>query len=111
MGCNSRAERYFPGVFSCRRGVNFMRLSHASSKVRKQNFGRNFTMSDVALPGSIEPAAKKGPNLDGGINPLQVFFYLGAIAAALLFVAYSIYPASDASGGRVTSSLPYLMLF
>jgi len=48
-------------------------------------------MSDVALPGSIEPAAKRGPNLDGGINPLQGIIYLGVIAAALLFVAYSIY--------------------
>ena len=38
-------------------------------------------MSDVALPGSIEPAAKRGPNLDGGINPLQGIIYLGVIAA------------------------------
>src|ERR1700721_341363 len=70
-----------------------------------------FTMSDVALPGSIEPAAKKGPNLDGGINPLQGIIYLGVIAAALLFVAYSIYSDIDATGTRVTSYLPYLMLF
>jgi inorganic phosphate transporter, PiT family len=68
-------------------------------------------MSDVALPGSIEPAAKKGPNLDGGINPLQGIIYLGVIAAALLFVAYSIYSDIDATGTRVTSYLPYLMLF
>ena len=27
-------------------------------------------MSDVALPGSIEPALRKGPNLDGGFHPL-----------------------------------------
>src|SRR6202167_5714197 len=74
-------------------------------------FLEKFTMSDVALPGSIEPAAKRGPNLDGGINPLQGIIYLGVIAAALLFVAYSIYDDVDATGTRVTSIMPYLLLF
>ncbi len=68
-------------------------------------------MSDVALPGSIEPATRKGPNLDGGINPLQGIIYMGVVAAALLFVAYSIYSDIDATGTRVTSYLPYLLLF
>src|SRR6202161_4741573 len=68
-------------------------------------------MSDVALPGSIEPAAKRGPNLDGGINPLQGIIYLGVVAAALLFVAYSIYADVDATGTRITSFLPYILLF
>ena len=68
-------------------------------------------MSDVALPGSIEPAVRKGPNLDHGINPLQGIIYLGVIAAALLFVAYSIYSDVDATGTRITSFLPYLLLF
>jgi inorganic phosphate transporter, PiT family len=68
-------------------------------------------MSDVALPGSIEPAARKGPNLDGGVNPLQGIIYMGVVAAALLFVAYSIYSDIDATGTRVTSFMPYLMLF
>src|ERR1700712_5523268 len=60
---------------------------------RATEFGEKFTMSDVALPGSIEPAAgiNKGPKLDHGINPLQGIIYLGVLAAALLFVAYSIY--------------------
>ncbi len=68
-------------------------------------------MSDFALPGSIEPASRKGPNLDSGINPLQGIIYLGVIAAALLFVAYSIYSDIDATGTRVTSFLPYILLF
>jgi inorganic phosphate transporter, PiT family len=68
-------------------------------------------MSDVALPGSIEPAARKGPNLDHGINPLQGIIYLGVIAAGLLFVAYSIYSDVDATGTRITSFLPYILLF
>jgi len=67
-------------------------------------------MADVALPGSIEPAAQKGPKLDGAVNPLQGIIYLGVVAAALLFVTYSIYSDVDATGTRVTSYLPYLLL-
>src|SRR6202790_3588677 len=67
-------------------------------------------MSDVALPGSIEPA-RKGPNLDGGLNPLTGIIYMGVVAAALLFVAYSIYDDVDATGTRVTNYLPYILLF
>jgi PiT family inorganic phosphate transporter len=56
-------------------------------------------MSDVAaLPGSIEPAKHKGPNLDGGMHPLTGIIYLAVVAAALLFVAYSIYDDVDATG-------------
>jgi inorganic phosphate transporter, PiT family len=68
-------------------------------------------MSDIALPGSIEPAIRKGPNLDGGFHPLTGIIYMGVVAAALLFVAYSIYIDIDATGTRVTSYLPYLLLF
>jgi inorganic phosphate transporter, PiT family len=68
-------------------------------------------MSDVALPGSIEPARQKGPNLDGSLHPLTGILYLGVVAGALLYVAYSIYADVDAAGTRVTSYLPYLLLF
>ena len=68
-------------------------------------------MSDVALPGSIEPATRKGPDLDGGFHPMTGIIYLGVIAAALLFVAYSIYVDVDATGTKVTTILPYLLLF
>jgi inorganic phosphate transporter, PiT family len=68
-------------------------------------------MSDLALPGSIEPALKKGPDLDRGFHPLTGVIYLGVVAAALLFVAYSIYIDIDATGARVTSFLPYILLF
>ncbi len=37
--------------------------------------------------------------------------YLGVIAAALLFVAYSIYADVDATGTKITSFLPYILLF
>ncbi len=68
-------------------------------------------MSDVALPGSIEPAIHRGPNLDAGINPLTGIIYMGVVAAALLFVAYSIYVDVNATGVRINSYLPYLLLF
>src|ERR1700757_1221600 len=72
---------------------------------------RRHTMSDVALPGSIEPALTKGPDLDKGFHPLTGIIYMGVVAAALLFVAYSIYSDIDATGTKVTTYLPFIMLF
>jgi PiT family inorganic phosphate transporter len=68
-------------------------------------------MTDFALPGSIEPAVKKGPDLDRGIHPLAGIVFMGVIGAALLFVAYSIYADVDATGVRVTAYAPYILLF
>ena len=69
-------------------------------------------MSEAAvLPGSIEPAARKGPDLTGAINPLTGIIFGGVIAAVLLFVAYSIYSDIDATGAKVTSVAPFLLLF
>jgi inorganic phosphate transporter, PiT family len=67
-------------------------------------------MSDIALPGSIEPA-RRGPDLDRGFNPLTLILFLGVVAAALLFVAYSIYSDVDAAGTRITSLMPFILLF
>ncbi len=36
---------------------------------------------------------------------------MGVVAAALLFVAYSIFSDIDATGTKVTSLAPYLLLF
>ena len=68
-------------------------------------------MTDIALPGSIEPALKRGPDLDRGFHPLTGVIYMGVVAAALLFVAYSIYVDIDATGTRVDTYLPYILLF
>jgi inorganic phosphate transporter, PiT family len=69
-------------------------------------------MSEAAvLPGSIEPAARKGPDLTGAVNPLTGIIFGGVIAAVLLFVAYSIYTDANAAGARITSYGPYLLLF
>jgi inorganic phosphate transporter, PiT family len=68
-------------------------------------------MSDIALPGSIEPARAGGPKLDHTLNPLTVILFLGTLTAGVLFVAYSIYVDLDATGTKVSSYLPFLLLF
>ncbi len=68
-------------------------------------------MSDVALPGSIEPALSKGPDLNRGFHPLTGVIYMGVIAAALLFVAYSIWVDVDAAGAQVKTFAPFILLF
>jgi inorganic phosphate transporter, PiT family len=68
-------------------------------------------VSEIALPGSIEPAARKGPDLSGAINPITGIIFGGIIAAVLLFVAYSIYNDIGEAGTKVTSYAPFLLLF
>ena len=68
-------------------------------------------MSDVALPGSIEPAGRKGPDLSGAINPLTAILFGGVLAAMVLYVAHSIYNDIGESGTKVTSYAPFLLLF
>jgi len=69
-------------------------------------------MTDVAaLPGHIEPALRRGPDLDRGFHPLSGIIFMGVIGAAILFVAYSIYGDVSATGTRVTTIVPYLLLF
>src|SRR6478672_8998332 len=66
----------------------------------------NSTLADGA---PIQPASR--PNLDKGFNPLTMIIFFGILAAGLLFVAYSIYSDVDATGTRVTTYLPYILLF
>jgi len=68
-------------------------------------------MSDFALPGSLEPATRKGPDLDRGMHPLTGIIFLGVLAATTLFVAYSIYSDVETSGTQVTTYAPFLLLF
>jgi inorganic phosphate transporter, PiT family len=66
-------------------------------------------MSDFALPGSIEPAHR--PELDKGFNPLTMILFAGILAGGLLYVAYSLYADLDATGTKITSYVPFFMLF
>jgi PiT family inorganic phosphate transporter len=68
-------------------------------------------MTDVALPGSIETVGRKGPDLDRGIHPLSGIIFMGVVAGALLFAAYSIYSDVEASGTPVTTYAPFILLF
>src|ERR1700691_43321 len=68
-------------------------------------------MSDIALPGSIEPAKQHGPKLDHATNPLAIILFMGVVGAAILFAAYSIYSDIDAAGVKISSVLPFLLLF
>jgi inorganic phosphate transporter, PiT family len=70
-------------------------------------------MTDIALQGSIEPAhpSSTRPNLDKGFNPLTAIMFFGILAGGLLYVAYSLYVDVDATGARVTTYLPFILLF
>src|SRR3954452_18134235 len=71
-------------------------------------------MTDFALnqtmdrDGPVQPASR--PNLDKGFNPLTMIIFFGILAAGLLFVAYSIYEDVSATGVKVTTYLPYVLL-
>jgi PiT family inorganic phosphate transporter len=67
-------------------------------------------MTDIALPGSIEPARRRGPDLDRGFHPASGIIFLGIVAGGLLFVAYSIYVDIEDTGARVTTYLPFILL-
>src|ERR1700691_137401 len=67
-------------------------------------------MSDIALPGSIEPAKQHGPKLDHATNPLAIIIFMGVVGVGLLFVAYSIYSDIDAAGVKIANFLPFLLL-
>ena len=81
-------------------------LSYFSWGVDMTDFAINQTMTSG---GPIQPASR--PNLDKGFNPLTLILFMGVLAAGLLFVAYSIYVDIDATGTKVTTWLPYLLLF
>jgi len=69
-------------------------------------------MTDTALQAPpIEPAARSSrPNLDKGFNPLTLILFLGVMAAGLLYVVYSVYSDVEATGTKITTYVPYLML-
>jgi inorganic phosphate transporter, PiT family len=67
-------------------------------------------MTDLALPGSIEPAAKR-PDLDKGFNPITLILFFGFLAAGLLYVAYSLYVDVGATQVETKTFLPYILLF
>src|SRR3981189_2554254 len=72
-------------------------------------------MTDIAAtnpPIALAPAEAIGrPHLDHPIEPLTVIIFLGIIGSALLFVAYSLFGDVAETGAKVTTYLPYLLVF
>jgi PiT family inorganic phosphate transporter len=64
--------------------------------------------SSMAEAAPVQPASR--PNLDKGFNPLTMILFFGILAAGMLFVMYSIYADVDATGVKVTTYLPYILL-
>jgi len=74
-------------------------------------------MTDITAPSSAiltsAPAAtgEGRPKLDHPVNPLAGIIFFGVIGVALLFVAYSLYDDVQTTGTRVTTFVPYILLF
>ncbi|MFI4995351.1 MAG: inorganic phosphate transporter [Hyphomicrobiales bacterium] len=65
-------------------------------------------MTDMAMA-TVAPAEGR-PRLDHPINPMAIYGFLAILAAGFLFVAYSIYVDVEATGARLISVMPYLLL-
>lgn len=69
-------------------------------------------MTEIAMQAPpIEPAAHSSrPNVDKGFNPLTAIIFFGMLAAGFLYVVYSVYSDVNATGTKITTFLPYLLL-
>ena len=92
------------------------RLSLQCQGSASQSFDRGpnggIATTDTALQAPpIEPAARSSrPDLNKGFNPLTLILFMGVMAAGLLYVVYSVYSDVEASGTKITTYTPYLML-
>jgi PiT family inorganic phosphate transporter len=70
-------------------------------------------MTDITLqaPGRASKSKSPRPDMDKGFNPLTMILFFGILGVGLLFVAYSLYADVDATGTKVTSYVPYILLF
>jgi inorganic phosphate transporter, PiT family len=68
-------------------------------------------MTDITMTGTIDSAGSPKPKLDQPMNPLSLILFFGVLAAGFLFVAYSLYVDVDETGAKVTTYLPFILLF
>jgi inorganic phosphate transporter, PiT family len=68
-------------------------------------------MTDITMTGTIDSAGSPKPKLDQPMNPLSFILFFGILAAGFLFVAYSLYVDVDETGAKVTTYLPFILLF
>jgi len=83
----------------------------AGSVVQMQT--RAKAMTDIAVPLSAttpRPGDTR-PKLDQPVNPLAGILFFGVIGVCVLFVAYSLYVDIKDSDTRVTTYLPFMLLF
>jgi PiT family inorganic phosphate transporter len=68
-------------------------------------------MADIAGTDAIAVTEAPKPKLDQPLNPLGLILFFGVMAAGFLFVAYSLYSDVGATGVKVSTYLPFVLLF
>ena len=68
-------------------------------------------MTDLAAHAGVGVPTDPRPKLDGFGNIKSIIIFGGLMAAALLYVAYSLVVDVEDSGTKTTTILPYLLLF
>ncbi len=68
-------------------------------------------MTDLAARAGVGVPTGARPKLDGFGNIKSIIIFGGLVAAALLYVVYSLYVDVADSGAKTTTFLPYLLLF
>jgi inorganic phosphate transporter, PiT family len=69
-------------------------------------------MSDIAASISAASSEHQGrPKLDHPVNPVARILFLGIMGAVLLFVAYSLYEDVQTTGTKITTYVPFILLF
>ncbi|HKD28654.1 MAG TPA: inorganic phosphate transporter [Xanthobacteraceae bacterium] len=68
-------------------------------------------MTDITMTGAAAPVGSPKPKLDQPINPMGLILFFGVLAAGLLFVAYSLHVDVEETGTKVTTYLPFMLLF
>jgi inorganic phosphate transporter, PiT family len=68
-------------------------------------------MTDTTMTQSIDSAHSPKPKLDQPTNPLTLILFFGILTAGFLFVAYSLYVDVEETGTKVTTYLPFILLF
>src|SRR5215467_4543676 len=68
-------------------------------------------MTDLTMTHSIGSADSPKPKLDQPTTPLTLILFFGILAAGVLFVAYSLYVDVEETGTKVTTYLPFILLF
>jgi inorganic phosphate transporter, PiT family len=68
-------------------------------------------MTDTMMTQSIGSTHSPKPKLDQPTNPLTLILFFSILAAGFVFVAYSLYVDVEETGAKVTTYLPFILLF